>query len=127
MRTPFDSAVELDDLLEETRGSCPEVWAGRERCRSRGRTPFRQRIKTSENLVLMEPRPIGPLIPFRAGLAILVPAKEQPALARFRLTAAAGMDEREQSWRRPAAAGRRRLVFVRTSSEPAAVPSLCSS
>ena len=26
VRTPFDSAVELDDLLEETRGLCPEVW-----------------------------------------------------------------------------------------------------
>ena len=32
MRTPFDSAVELDDLLEETRGLCPEVWTGPERC-----------------------------------------------------------------------------------------------
>ena len=31
VRTPFGGAVELDDLLEETRGSCPEVWAGRER------------------------------------------------------------------------------------------------
>ena len=29
----------------------------------------------------MKPRPIGPLIPFRAGLAILVLAKEQPVLA----------------------------------------------
>ena len=64
MRTPFDSAVELDDLLEETRGLCPEVWTGPERCRSRGRTPFRQRIKTSENLVLMRTpadRPADPV------------------------------------------------------------------
>ena len=47
------------------------------------RTPFRQPTETSENLVLMEPRPIGPLIPYRAGLAILVLAK-------------GGMDESQQ-------------------------------
>ena len=34
--------------------------------RSGGRTPFRQRLNTSQNLVLMEPQPTDPLIPFRA-------------------------------------------------------------
>lgn len=37
MRAPFDSAVELDDLLQGDSSLCPEVWTARERCNSRGR------------------------------------------------------------------------------------------
>ena len=74
MRTPLDSAVELDDLLEATRGSCPEVWEGPERCNLAHGRRFVSG-SNERNLVLTEPRPIGPLTPFRAGLAILVPAE----------------------------------------------------
>ena len=75
MRTPFDSAVELDDLLEETRGLCPEVWTGRKRCRSRGRGAVSSADQDERESRSHGTRPIGPLIPFRAGLAILVLAK----------------------------------------------------
>ena len=63
----------------------------------------------------MKPRPIGPLIPFRAGLAILVLAKEQPVLARFRLTAAAGMDDFQHS---DGVVARAVLLHRRYGSEP---------
>ena len=36
---------------------------GPERCSLADRAPFRQQINTSQNLVLTEPRPIGPLTP----------------------------------------------------------------
>jgi hypothetical protein len=76
VRTPFDSAVEPDDLLAETRAYPLRYGRAESAAGLADGAPSRQRIKTSENLVLMEPRPIGPLIPFRAGgLAILGPGK----------------------------------------------------
>jgi hypothetical protein len=73
--TRFDPAVELDDPHEETRGTCLRYERARSAAGLADESPFRQRIKTSENLVLTEPRPIGPLIPFRAGPANSVLAK----------------------------------------------------
>lgn len=42
---------------------------------------------------------------------------EQQVLAGFELMPTTPLDEREQTWRRPAAAGRRRLVFVEAVSQ----------
>lgn len=59
-------------------------------------------MKTSENLVLTEHRPIAPLIPFRAGLTILVLAKGTagarltPANARRRKGRPAGASARSR-------------------------------
>ena len=97
MRTPLDSAVELDDLLEATRGSCPEVWEGPERCNlAHGRrfVSGSKRAKSRSHGTPAE-RPADPVPRWpgdpRPG------RNEQPALARFRLTPAAGKDEQRLS------------------------------
>ena len=96
MRTPLDSAVELDDLLEATRGSCPEVWEGPERCNLAHGRRFVSGSKRAKSRSHGTPadRPADPVPRWpgdpRPG------RNEQPALARFRLTPAAGKDDLQQ-------------------------------
>lgn len=51
MRTPFDSALELDDLLEESRAYALRYGRPGSVANLAARARFRQRIKTSEDLV----------------------------------------------------------------------------
>ena len=69
-------------------------------------------------------RPGGPASPCEASIICTTVAFRRSTAAcagiaqtRGAPDLAAAADEREQTWRRPAAAGRRRLVFVRTGSE----------
>jgi hypothetical protein len=53
VKTPFDTAVELDDRLEETRAYALRYRRPGSAAGLADGPPFRQRIKTSENLVLI--------------------------------------------------------------------------